>query len=218
MPQTQPPVRQIGPIVAVASVPLSSVASVRQLSDGRVYAADNTAHRLVLFDASLKSATTVLDSTGDNAHRFPSGDGRLLARRGDSTWLLDRASLGYLTFGNEGRAGPLVALPRPGDVNMLMASNQPGGAPDFDAEGRLVYSGSPITLTRTPTDPPIALLSADSVPLLRVDARTRLPDTITFVRVPRVCRTIPITQADGTTINTPVRTPVPEADDWVVTP
>ena len=69
MPQTQPPVRQIGPIVAVANVPLSNVASVRQLSDGRVYAADNTAHRLLLFEASPKSATT------------PSRDSALLGKK-----------------------------------------------------------------------------------------------------------------------------------------
>src|SRR5580658_4829009 len=73
-PAQQPavPVRPLGKIVAQAADTLRSVTSVRQLSDGRLFVEDGTAHRVLLFDSTLTRATVVIGAAGSTVRDFGS--------------------------------------------------------------------------------------------------------------------------------------------------
>ena len=50
--QSLPPVRQLGPVTAVAKEPLGAVTTVRHLPDGRVLVNDIVGRRVVMFDSA----------------------------------------------------------------------------------------------------------------------------------------------------------------------
>ena len=139
--QSLPPVRQLGPVTAVAKEPLGAVSSVRHLPDGRILVNDIIGRRVVMFDSSLSTATVIADTTSATANAYGVQPGGLIAYRGDSTLFVDPASLSMLLIDPNGKITRVMSAPRANDVRMLIGG--PFGSPGFDPLGRLVYRAPP---------------------------------------------------------------------------
>jgi hypothetical protein len=217
--QSLPPVRQLGPVTAVAKEPLGAVTTVRQLPDGKVLVNDIVGRRVVMFDSSLSTAVTVADTTSATASAYGTRPGGLIAYRGDSTLFIDPASLSMLLIDPAGKIARVMSAPRAEDVGFLVGG--PFGNPGFDTQNRLIYRapprfrfvGPPPTGNRLPPIPSIP----DSAALVRFDLATRKLDTVTWFRTPKV--TMNVTQSpDGGVRVLPVVNPLPQGDDWALLP
>ena len=139
--QSLPPVRQLGPVTAVAKEPLGSVTTVRHLPDGRVLVNDIVGRRVVMFDSALSLVTVVADTTSATANAYGVQPGGLIAYKGDSTLFVDPASLSMLLIDPSGKVARVMAAPRANGVGFLVGG--PFGNPGFDPKGRLVYRAPP---------------------------------------------------------------------------
>src|SRR4051812_18865548 len=101
--QSLPPVRQLGPVTAVAKEPLGAVSGVRHLPNGGVLVNDIIGRRVLMFDSSLAAATVVADTTSATANAYGVRPGGLIAYRGDSTLFVDPASLSMLLIDPSGK-------------------------------------------------------------------------------------------------------------------
>lgn len=219
--QSLPPVRQLGPVTAVAKEPLGAVSSVRQLPDGRVLVNDIIARRVVMFDSSLSTATVIADTTSATANAYGPRPGGLIAYPGDSTLFIDPASLSMLLIDPSGKIARVMAAPRAGDVGFLVGG--PFGNPGFDPKGRLIYRAPPNFagfrpqqrrsgngLPQMPTIP-------DSAALVRFDLAARKVDTVTFFKTPKF--NLNVTQSpEGGIRVTSITNPLPQGDDWALLP
>jgi len=219
--QSLPPIRQLGPVTAVATQPLGAVTTVRHLPDGRVLINDIVGRRVVMFDSSLATLTVIADTTSATANAYGTRPGGLIAYRGDSTLFVDPASLSMLLIDPNGKIVRVMSAPRAQDVGFLVGG--PFGNPGFDPKGRLVYrappnfaafgprgggSGSAGRLPQFPTPP-------DSAALVRFDLATRKVDTVTFFKTPKF--NLNVTQApDGGVRVTSTVNPLPQGDDWAL--
>ncbi len=68
--QSLPPVRQLGPVTAVAKEPLGAVSTVRHLPDGHVLVNDILGRRIVMFDSTLSTVTVIADTTSATAGAY----------------------------------------------------------------------------------------------------------------------------------------------------
>jgi hypothetical protein len=211
----QPPVRQLGPVVAKTDEPLS-ISGVRPIAGG-VLVNDVRARRVLLFDPTLSRFTVVADSTGATANAYSGRMAGLIAYRGDSTLFVDPTSMSMLVLDGDGRVGRVMSVPRTQDAMSLAGG--PMGSAQYDPNGRLVYRASNMArMTRPagaqPGAMPMPPEQPDSAPLLRVDLATRQVDTIAFLKVPRV--RFNIVQSEGTTTMTSLVNPLPVVDHWTV--
>ncbi|MDP9201005.1 MAG: hypothetical protein M3P26_03595 [Gemmatimonadota bacterium] len=215
--QTLPPIRQLGPVTAVAKEPLGAVSSVRHLPDGRVLVNDIFGRRVVMFDSSLSTVTVIADTTSATASAYGPRPGGLIAYRGDSTLFVDPASLSMLLIDPNGKIARVMSAPRAGDVGFLVGG--PFGSPGFDPQGRLVYRAPPQFIMRGPPPSgnrlPQIPTPPDSAALVRFDLATRKLDTATFFKTPKI--TLNITQSpDGGVRVVSVTNPLPQGDDWAL--
>lgn len=209
------PVRQLLAASATSTETLGSVAAVRQLSNGNVLINDQAKKRVLLLDEQLKLLRIVADTTVNTLHAYgPHPDG-LIAYRGDSTLLVDPASLSMLVLDAKGQIVRTMAAPRPADVNFLTGGSL--GNPGFDSKDRLVYRVG-IVGSRLPSTTGQSLLSAtppDTAPVVRFDLATRKLDTAGFCQMPR--NNVQITQDATGARHVSIRTnPLPVVDEWVV--
>ncbi|HMG13603.1 MAG TPA: hypothetical protein VK571_10515 [Gemmatimonadaceae bacterium] len=219
--QSLPPIRQLGPVTAVAKESLGAVTTVRPLSDGRVLVNDIIGRRVMLFDSSLATATIVADTTSATASAYGVRPGGLIAYRGDSTLFVDVASLSMLLIDPNGKIARVMSAPRANDVAFLVGG--PFGNPGFDPQGRLVYrappnfarfgpppGGSGNRAQEFPTPP-------DSAALVRYDLATRKVDTVTYFKTPKINLNV-TRSAEGMVRVMPIVNPLPQGDDWALLP
>jgi hypothetical protein len=214
--QRPPAVRPLGPILRVSTEPMSSAAAVRQLSDGRVLANDIIAHRVLLFDSTLSTASVVADSTNATAKAYGQWPGGLIAYRADTTMFVDPSSLSILVLSPAGKIQRVISAPRPNDIQSLVGG--PNGTPGFDGQGRLIYSATPAVRL-----PPIgpdgkrpAPVLPDSSLIVRVDLATRKLDTLGAYRI---AKPVMIVKRDGNgNISglSLLTNPLSSVDDWAV--
>jgi len=217
--QSLPPVRQLGPVTAVAKEPLGAVTAVRSLPDGRVLVNDIIGRKVLMFDSALTTVTVIADTTSATANAYGVRPGGLIAYRGDSTLFVDPASLSMLVIDPSGKIARVVAAPRASDIGFLIGG--PFGTPAFDAQGRLVYrapprftfNGPPPSGDRLPQPPPMP----DSAALVRFDLTTRKLDTAVFFKTPKINFSVVRAPDGGIRVNS-VMNPLPQADDWAVLP
>ncbi|MFL5565673.1 MAG: hypothetical protein ACJ77J_11320 [Gemmatimonadaceae bacterium] len=218
--QSLPPIRQLGPVTAVAREPLRAVSSVRALSDGRVLVNDIVGRRVIMFDSLLATATVIADTTSATANAYGTRPGGLIAFRADSTLFVDPASLSMLLIDPNGKVARVMSAPRANDVGFLVGG--PFGNPGFDPQGRLVYRAPPnFGAFRGPPssgsggaqlpNPP------DSAAIVRYDLATRKVDTATFFKTPKINLTVTRTP-DGGVRATSTINPLPQGDDWALLP
>lgn len=215
------PVRSVAAPVLTDSGVLRSVTDVRPLTRGRVLVNDATAHRVLLLDPDLRQYTVVAANNGDATTRYGSALGRLIPFLGDSTVLLDREAVGLIIIDPDGKVVRTIAALAANDFIYL--SDPFLGAPGFDKQGRLVYRGiRPPTRSTVPlanSGPDTARVSTlpDSAPILRVDLRARLADTVAMVRIP-LRKTISLRVPNVGILGADVYNPMPSTDEWALLP
>lgn len=220
-----PPIRPLGKVTAASVDRLSAVSQVRALPDGRVLVNDNLGRKIALFDPALRSFTVVADTTSATANAYSSRAAGLIAYRGDSTLFVDPSSLSILVIDGKGQVARVMSVPRAQEAGALIGG--PNGTPGFDAQGRLVYRGSPTirlagagrgASAQSPGAPP-AIPTAefpDSVAVIRIDLASRKLDTAGFVKVAK--QNISLGQSvDGRMSMSIILDPMPIVDDWAVT-
>lgn len=223
MAQALPPVRQLGPVTAVAKEPLAAVSSVRHLPDGRVLVNDIIGRRVVMFDSAFATTTVVADTTSATASAYGTRPGGLIAYHGDSTLFIDPASLSMLLIDPGGKIVRVMSAPRAQDVGFLVGG--PFGNPGFDRDGRLVYrappnfmrfGGSPPAAGAANRPPPIPQMP-DSAALVRFDLATRKVDTVTWFKTPKISLNVSQGPEGGMRV-TSTTNPLPQGDDWALLP
>src|SRR6266568_8428010 len=218
--QSLPPIRQIGPVTAVAKEPLGAVSTIRSLPDGRVLVNDIIGRRVLMFDSSLATTTVVADTTSATANAYGVQPGGLIAYRGDSTLFVDPASLSMLLIDPNGKIARVMSAPRAQDVGFLVGG--PFGNPGFDPSGKLVYRAPPnfaalaprqVSGSRVPQFP----TPPDSAAIVRFDLMTRKVDTATWFKTPKF--NLNVTQTpDGGIRVVSTTNPLPQGDDWALLP
>lgn len=199
----QPPTRTLAPATARFEEPFIEITGVRELRDGRVIVLDRRDQQLHLVSFTTGSATPIgRQGDGPGEYRMPL---RLWPLPGDSTGVEDMAR----------PQGLFIVLPdgRPGDL--LSTSGDPPGSSrlitphEVDQWGRYYLldrrAMRPVSASR-PAAPP------DATPIVRVDPRTGVWDTIGHIDT-RVNRAH-FRNRQGTPGRLP---PFSTADQWAVT-
>jgi hypothetical protein len=139
----------------------------------------------------------------------------LLPYRGDSSVLIDAASLSMLVMDGNGRVVTVTSTPRVADISYLTSITS--GNPGIDAKGRLIYRvADPVTSLFVAEGGGIVVPNQpDSAPVLRLDLDSRKLDTAGMVRIQRRIRE-PYRMASGTITTRTLTTPMPVVDDWAV--
>lgn len=130
------PVTKLGAAEARSAESVGAVTSFRALSDGTVFLNDFPQRRLVMFDAALKQVKVVADTLGTGipyGFRQPG----LLSLPGDSTAIVDPATLALVVLNKKGEVARVMSVPRPQDINTLATGSQ--GTNSFDSKGQLIY-------------------------------------------------------------------------------
>lgn len=180
------PTRPLGAITAVSKDSMGALVAIRALSNGSVMVNDIVRRRVLLYDAGLTKATTVVDSGGSTASTLASAvmSSQLMSYTGDSTLYVDVATQTLLVFDVTGKVARVMALPKASDA-FFLATYQFGRA-HIDPQGRLVYRGM-IPPKILPPEPGSNVINipqqSDSGPILRADFDTRKVDTITTIKV-----------------------------------
>ena len=225
-----PPIRDLGPRLAISRDTLGTIRGIRQLSDGRVMVNDVGKHRLMLFDSTLSHPVVIADSTAGTKKAYGASLGGILAYPGDSTLFVDPIALSLLVIDPSGRIVRTIAAPRPRDAPALV---QPDANAAIDALGRVVYLGinascDPVcsysighkadTSAKPASSLPV-YAAHDSAPILRGDVATRVIDTIGYVAIPYTARSVDgPPAADGArTVIDSMPNPIQISDSWAVT-
>ena len=196
---------------------------VRPLSDGRVLVHDVGRRRVVLFDSTLSSFTTVLDTAAGAAQSYTSERAGLLPFIGDSSIFADASAGVLVVIAPSGRIARVMAPPV---QNMISGMTAASCACDVDARGRFYYYARR-NPNRTPVlpDPPmdgankpfITHVYDDSGVVLRADFELRRVDTIAKLHVPEL-KTGMISARPRSLQTFTVFNPLPITDEWTLTP
>jgi hypothetical protein len=171
----QPAPVRLGPATAELPDPLSSVAGLRELSDGRVIVLDTRERTVWLTDAAFRSASKVgREGNGPGEYTRPAA---LAALPGDTTWIADGMSRRTLVLTPNGKFAKDESSVEIRPSEGVTYTVTPRGT---DAQGRL-YMALPLGLIhRGPDD-------KGETPIVRYDRRTMRFDTVaTFVDPTRV--------------------------------
>jgi hypothetical protein len=224
------PVRALPAPTTVSTDSIGYFAAVRPLSDGRVLVNDVRHFRVLLYDKTLTSHTTVIDADGSiGASTFIVATAHLIPAAGDSTFYVDFGSRSVLLIDPDGKVVRPVALPRPRDVGAL-AYGANYGTPVLDPKGRLVYRADragtyrPLTaaemldtLLRRATVDEAGL--PDSGAIVRADFDARTVDTIATVKLARRTARVRYTRvADGNVTKRTTVNPFDAGDEWALLP
>lgn len=214
--QSLPPVHPLGPVFRVSAPGLvSTVAAVRTLPGGRLLVNDLVGRRIVLFDSTLASATTVVDSSGSTGTMFGARVAGLIPFRGDSTLFVEPSSLSMLVIDPVGKVARVMAAPRPQDIIYLIGG--PFGTPVFDSAGHLIYRGATRMAPPAMAGGTQTMTQPDSAPIVRVDLTTRKLDTVAFYRILQT--TVRLTQGDNGMMSMSTKiNPMQVLDDWAAFP
>ena len=142
--------------------------TVRELSDGRVMAADPLGQVLVLWDVAGGTADT-LGRLGSGPQEYRQPDA-VFALPGDSTLVVDLGNARLISVGPDGSFGGSFPIVRPRDEGFPMNL-----MPRFvDRQGRIYFYLSLYARGQRP----------DSGAIARFDRRTETIDTLGYVRLP----------------------------------
>ena len=218
--QSQPPVRQLGPVTAVTHDSLGAVSGIRALPNGRVLVNDIVGRRVLLFDSTLSLVTLVADTTTATANAYGTRPGGLISFQGDSTLFVDPASLSMLLIDANGKVARVMSAPRAQDVGFLIGG--PFGSAGFDPSGRLVYRAPPNmqAFFRGPGAnglPPAPPSPPESAAIVRFDLASRKLDTAAFFKTPKVVMNMSRSADGGVRVSSSTN-PLPQGDDWALLP
>ncbi|MEP6764031.1 MAG: hypothetical protein ABJB66_06955, partial [Gemmatimonadaceae bacterium] len=134
--QAKIPVKKLGAAEARSAEPVGNVSSMRVLSDGSFFLNDGQQRKLVMYDPSLKMTRVISDTLGA---AIPYGQRQMsvISYAGDSTIVVDPATLSLVVLNKKGEVARVMSMPRPQDFGTIASTNL--GANAFDNMGRLVY-------------------------------------------------------------------------------
>ncbi|HEY4217206.1 MAG TPA: hypothetical protein VGM67_08710 [Gemmatimonadaceae bacterium] len=213
--QQAPAVHLVAAPTATSKQSLSQVTAVRQLPDGSLLVNDAGKRQLLLYDATLGTASVVADSVSGAANAYGPSGGAIVPYLADSTLFIDPRDLTMYVIGPTGAIGRIAAVPRSQDAGAL-GSNL-FGSPALDPQGRLVYRiAAPIRFPQQPPKggAPVLPDIPDTAAIVRLSLATRKVDTAVYYKIPQSKMTV--TQSDrGMSITTQLN-PMPIVDDWAV--
>lgn len=193
---------QLGPSLWELAEDFDSVASVQPLASGRLMVSDIGGRQVYLVDPARDERRAVgRQGQGPGEYQFPSD---LLAWRGDSLLLVDRASRRLLVITPDGKMGRTLGFP-----------DGLGGLPDArgaDRAGRVYFQASPFR-----GEPGASAFNGalpDTVPILRWDPASGKVDTLGRVRVPAM--KMQVSGGENARMVMMRSQPYAPADGWVV--
>lgn len=130
------PVRSVSPVEARTAAGMTRIGQVQVLSDGRVVVHDPGSRTIRRWSADLQQFETLADSLSSAIPYGPRALG-LLPGRGDSTIVVEPATLALLVLSPSGAIARIQAAPRPAETGLLAGLTL--GTYAFDPQGRLVY-------------------------------------------------------------------------------
>jgi hypothetical protein len=133
----QIPLRPLGAVEARTAASLGNVNQLRALPDGRVFVNDGPRRQVLLLDGALKTERVVADTLESSGIPYGTRNFGVMPYVGDSTLLVDPATLSMLVLNSKGELVRVMAAPRANDLNFLASANL--GTHAFDSEGRLIY-------------------------------------------------------------------------------
>ncbi|HEX6558796.1 MAG TPA: hypothetical protein VF021_05020 [Longimicrobiales bacterium] len=215
-----PPIHRIASASAVSTERLRAVATVRELSDGRVLVNDVLARRVLLMDSTMRTVAVVLDSTSEKATTYGPRPGALLPYRADTTFFIDPASYAILVLDADGRIVRTRSVWRAQDAMYFANPGGPVAQAGPDAKGRIVYriAARPAPpRVRPPAGVPYFPEDPDSAFVVAANLDTRKLDTLGVIRTPRNELRVRVNADRGFSI-APVVNPLPSTDEWAVLP
>ena len=131
------PVGEVTAPLAKATRPIGGANMLRALSDGSIFVNDVQRRQLLRFDATLQNVVVVADTAPGALMPYGQRPIGLLPYLGDSSIVVDPATLSMVVLNRDGKTVRVMASPRTNDVNTL--SNMNLGSHAFDQKGRLYY-------------------------------------------------------------------------------
>ena len=131
------PVRDVTAPLAKATRPIGGANMLRALPDGSIFINDVQRRQLLRFDATLQNVVVVADTAPGALMPYGQRPIGLLPYLGDSSIVVDPATLSMVVLNKDGKTVRVMASPRTNDVNTL--SNMNLGSHAFDQQGRLYY-------------------------------------------------------------------------------
>jgi hypothetical protein len=216
------PVKQLGAITAASKDSMGLQVNVRALPNGSVLVNDAGRRRVLMFDAMLAHATSVIDSASGNGTSISSliPSAQLIRYGVDSTLFVDVATQALLVIDPNGKIAHVMALPRPRDATFLAIALY--GAPAMDPRGRLVYRGVIIPQIKPPDPTSRVMFSLpqqpDSGPIVRADFDTRSVDTIATMKILQPGSMTMTQDGQGNVAMQMVVNPMDTGDEWAMLP
>lgn len=131
------PVRTTTAPLAKSTRPVTAISVIRALSDGSVFVNDGQRRQLLLFDPALKEARVLADTAPGAPIPYGQRQLGLLPFLGDTTLLVEPATLALVALDPQGKTLRVMASPRTNDIYTLASVNP--GSHAFDGQGRLYY-------------------------------------------------------------------------------
>ena len=214
-----PPVHTISTASAVSSDAFRIVASVREVSGGKVLVNDIVARRLVLMDSSMHVLRVVVDSTADaDGDSYGTRPGALIPYRGDTTLFVDPVAYSVLVIDGDGKIVRARSIWRAQDANFVASPGMAIGQIGTDARGRIVYripaARAPNSMPRPADGAPVVMAMPDSSFVVAADMDTRKIDTLGVVKSPAI--TMRMTRDNGRFNVSPIIRPLQVVDEWAV--
>ncbi len=200
----QVPTVPLGAPTARVEEPYTSIASVRELADGRLLVVDSRDKLLQLVDLLSGSASRIgREGSGPGEYRSPSG---VFPLPGHEALLVDPAQARFLRIDPTGKVVETISYP-----NGIAPGMRPRGT---DGEGRVYFEGA--SLGMPGGGPDGGILVADSLPVIRWDRRTGKIDSLILVKGPQMRVSV---SGTGNSRNFGIRRqPFTSRDGWAVGP
>ncbi len=214
---TRPSIRDIGAVIAKATVPFLIVSQLIPLSGGRVAVNDARMRHVIILDSTLTHEIVALDTTGDAQRAYGRG-GQIVRYRDDTLLFADVGALAMIAIDPTGHVGKTVAFPSLPPANAAVSY--------IDPRGRLIYQSRPAPgggLGRGAGRGAgrggscVDIDAQDSTAIIRANLQTRVVDTIGFVRQDKLPCPLPVPPEPGAVIRQTLVQPVFQRPDaWAM--
>lgn len=215
-----PPIQKIATATAISTEPIGVIAAVRELPNGNILVNDIMRRRVMVMDSTMKLVGIALDSAASMSNFYGTQEGVMIPFRGDTTLVIDPASLAMVVLDPQGKLVRVRSIWRVQDIRFLSNLNSANGFPGPDAQGRIVYrvvaQAAPPKVA-PPAGTPYIPQEPDSAFVVAVNLDTRKLDTLAVLRTPKTEMRVRRTADRSFTVDR-VTNPLPLTDEWAILP
>jgi hypothetical protein len=187
---------------AALDEPFTAISGVREVAPGVVIISDVRERRLVRSDLANGEVRDIgRQGDGPGEWRLPMA---VLPGKGKDTYIPDMMQAKIHVVSPEGAITRSVPMTPPGATGMMMVMPQ-----SADAQGRLYYSGAPISDSGQPSD---------SIPVQRTDFLAAKPGVDTMAMMPNEIMMTSSATGGGARITMGRPTPYQARDSWTALP